>query len=54
MIDILPAEASLYSDRAYTDYGLEDIALERKGILLKIQCKSNAKSIDTFEKKMKS
>ena len=30
MIDKLPAEASLYGDSAYTDYGLEDIALERK------------------------
>ena len=35
MIDKLPAEASLYGDSAYTDYGIEDIALERKGVLLK-------------------
>jgi hypothetical protein len=51
MIDKLPAEASLYGDSAYTDYGLEDIALERKCILLKIQRKSNAKRIDTLERK---
>jgi hypothetical protein len=51
MIDKLPAEASLYGDSAYTDYGLEDIALERKCVLLKIQRKSNAKRIDTFEQK---
>jgi len=51
MIDKLPAEASLYGDSAYTDYGLEDIALERKCILLKIQRKSNAKRIDTMEQK---
>lgn len=53
MIDKLPAEASLYGDSAYTDYGLEDIALERKCILLKIQRKSNAKRIDTLEQKYK-
>lgn len=51
MIDKLPAEASLYGDSAYTDYGLEDIALERKCIFLKIQRKSNAKRIDTLEQK---
>lgn len=51
MIDKLPAEASLYGDSAYTDYALEDIALERKCILLKIQRKSNAKRIDTLEQK---
>ena len=51
MIDKLPAEASIYGDSAYTDYGLEDIALERKCILLKIQRKSNAKRIDTKEQK---
>lgn len=34
-----------------TDYGLEDIALESKCILLKIQHKSNAKRIDTIEQK---
>jgi hypothetical protein len=51
MIDKLPAEASLYGDSAYTDYGLEDIALERKCISLKIQRKSNAKRIDTKEQK---
>ena len=51
MIDKLPAEASLYGDSAYTDYGLEDFARERKCILLKIQRKSNAKSIDTSEQK---
>ncbi|ANO49130.1 transposase, IS4 family protein [Flavobacterium columnare] len=33
----------------YTDYGLEDIALERKCILLKIQRNSNAKRIDTLD-----
>lgn len=51
MIDKLPVEASLYGDSAYTDYGLEDIALERKCISLKIQRKSNAKRIDTLEQK---
>jgi hypothetical protein len=51
MIDKLPAEASLYGDSAYTDYGLENIALERKCVLLKIQRKSNAKRIDTLEQK---
>ncbi len=51
MIDKLPVEASLYGDNAYTDYGLEDIAFERKCILLKIQRKSNAKRIDTLEQK---
>jgi hypothetical protein len=51
MIDKLPAEASLYGDSAYTDYGLEDIVLERKCVLLKIQRKSNAKRIDTLQQK---
>jgi IS5 family transposase len=51
MIDKLPAEASLYGDSVYTDYGLEDIALERKCVLLKIQRKSNAKSTDNLELK---
>lgn len=51
MIDKLPTEASLYGDSAYTDYGLEDIALERKCVLLKIQRKSNAKRTDTLEQK---
>ena len=51
MIDKLPAEASLYGDSAYTDYGLEDTALEKKCILLKIQRKSNAKRVDTLEQK---
>jgi hypothetical protein len=51
MIDKLPPEASIYGDSAYTDYGMEDIALERKGVLLKIQRKSNAKRIDTLEQK---
>ena len=49
MINKLPAEASLYVDSAYTDYGLEDTALERKYVLLKIQRKSNAKRIDSLE-----
>ena len=51
MIDKLLEEASLYGDSAYTDYGLEDIVLERKCISLKIQRKSNAKRIDTLEQK---
>ncbi len=51
MIDKLPAEATLYGHSAYTDYGLKDIALERKCVLLKIQPKSNAKRIDTLEQK---
>lgn len=54
MIDKLPVEASLYGHSAYTDYGLEDIALERKYIFLKIQRKSNAKRVDTLEQNMKS
>jgi hypothetical protein len=29
MIDKLPPEASIYGDSAYTDYSLEDIALEK-------------------------
>ncbi|SPE78070.1 Transposase DDE domain protein [Flavobacterium columnare] len=36
MIDKLPVKASLYGDSAYTDYAIEDIALERKCISLKI------------------
>jgi hypothetical protein len=51
MIDKLPVEASLYGDSAYTDYGLEDIAFERRCISLKIQRKSNAKRIDTLQEK---
>ena len=51
MIDKLPPESSIYGDSAYTDYGLEDAALKRKCILLKIQRKSNAKRIDTIEQK---
>lgn len=51
MIDKLPAEASLYGDSAYIDYGLEDAAFERKCILLKIQRKSNSKRMDTLEQK---
>lgn len=51
MIDKLPPEASLYGDSAYTDYNLEDTALERKCVLLKIQRKSNAKRIDTLEQR---
>lgn len=51
MIDKLPPEASIYGDSAYTDYGLKDIALERRCVLLKIQRKSNAKRIDTLEQK---
>ncbi|MFL9829341.1 transposase [Flavobacterium sp. ST-87] len=51
MIDKLPAEASIYGDSAYLDYSLEDKAFERKGILLKIQRKSNSKRIDTLEQK---
>lgn len=51
MIDKLPPESSIYGDSAYLDYGLEDNALERKAILLKIQRKSNSKRIDTLEQK---
>lgn len=51
MIYKLRVEASLYGDGVYTDYGLEDIALERKCILLKIQLKSNSKRIYTSEQK---
>jgi hypothetical protein len=51
MIDKLPVESSIYGDSAYTDYALEDIVLERKCILLKIQRKSNAKRIDTLDQK---
>lgn len=52
MIDKLPAESSIYGDSAYLDYGLEDNALNRKAILLKIQRKSNSKRIDTREQKL--
>lgn len=51
MIAKLPPEASLYGHSAYTDYALEDVVLERKSILLKIQRKSNAKRTDTLEQK---
>jgi hypothetical protein len=54
MIDKLPAEASIYGDSAYTDYGLEDFALMKKCVSLKIQRKLNAKRIDTLEQKIKS
>lgn len=51
MIAKLPPEASIYGDSAYTDYALEDVVLERKCILLKIQRKSNAKRIDALKQK---
>lgn len=51
MIDKLPPEASIYGDSAYLDYGLEDSALERGSVLLKIQRKSNSKRIDSMEQK---
>lgn len=51
MINKLPAEASIYGDSAYLDYGLEDFAREQKCIFLKIQKKSNSKRIDTLEQK---
>lgn len=51
MIDKLPPEASIYGDSAYLDYGLEDSALERRSVLLKIQRKSNSKRIDSMEQK---
>ena len=51
MINKLPAKVSLYAVRAYPDYGLEYIYLERKWIILKIQHKSNTKKIDTLKKK---
>lgn len=51
MIDKLPVEASIYGDSAYLDYALEDIALERRCVFLKIQRKSNSKRIDTLEQK---
>ena len=37
MIDKLSAESSIYGVGAYLDYGLEDDALKRKAILLKIR-----------------
>lgn len=52
MIDKLPPESSIYGDSAYLDYGLEDTALDRKAILLKIQRKSNSKRTDTIEQKL--
>lgn len=52
MIDKLPAESSVYGDSAYLDYKLEDKALERKAVLLKIQRKSNSKRVDTLEQKL--
>ena len=48
----LPAEASIYGDSAYLDYGLEDSAFKRRCVLLKIQRKSNSKRIDTLEQKL--
>jgi len=51
MISKLPPEASLYGDSAYTDYGLEDLALEKRCVLLRIQRKSNAKRTDTPEQR---
>ncbi|APA00779.1 IS982 family transposase [Flavobacterium commune] len=51
MINKLPAEASIYGDSAYLDYGLKDFAREQKCIFLKIQKKSNSKRIDTLEQK---
>src|SRR5690606_12927715 len=47
MIHQLPAEAAIYADSAYTDYELEDRALEKYGIWLKVQRKSNSKRVDT-------
>lgn len=52
VIDKLPAESSIYEDIAYLDYKLEDNALEKKSILLKIPRKSNSKRIDTLEQKL--
>jgi hypothetical protein len=41
----------LYGESAYTDYRLEDIDLEKKGVVLKIQRKWNAKRNDTLEQR---
>jgi len=41
----------LYGDSAYTDYGLEDPALEKNSVVLKIRRKSNAKRTDTPEQR---
>jgi len=42
----LPPEASVYADRAYTDYSIEDHLFAQELILLKIQRKSNSKRPD--------
>lgn len=52
MIDKLPAEASIYGDSAYLGYALEDSTSERRGVLLKIQIRSNSKRMDTLEQKL--
>jgi hypothetical protein len=52
MIDKLPAEASIYGDSTYLDYGLEDNAFYRRCVPLKIQRKSNSKRIDILEQKL--
>lgn len=50
-INKLYVETSMYGDSVYTNYSLENAAFRRRYISLKIQQKSNAKRIDTLEKK---
>jgi len=50
MIDKLPAESSIYGDSAYLDYGLEENALKRKAILVKIQRMHKPNAIDPFHR----
>lgn len=47
----LAVKALLYGDSAYTEYGLENLALKKRCILLMIKRKSTAKRINTFEQK---
>lgn len=53
ILDKLPAESSLYSDSAYTDYKLEDELFSKYGILLKTQRKKNSKQTDNKENNKK-
>ena len=41
--EIVPPEAKLYGDSAYTDYEMEDDLLENKSVELKTKRKKNSK-----------
>src|SRR5690606_18399807 len=49
IIEGLPAESTLYADSAYTDYEMEDGALENRCVLIKAQRKSNSKRPDSYQ-----